>query len=264
MRLFKLWAIFVLFSMINASIAQDSLSTVVFFRQGRLIGTKTYEVLHDKKVIGVVAPDTYFSYRCQPGLAIFKVITASESSFNMTLEPAKTYYLECGVGKGTLDGLATFRQVTAAEAQLKVSKFDSRVEFLSSEVKGLTEGRKDTIEALKKMFIAKKRSGRIISLVFGAAALYSIGDITLTPDEKLVRSTLPNGTQVSTIVSVSPPASTYVIAGISVLGSVAGLYKLSRYSDKQLAQLIDRYSRGESLGVDIRKKLKPRFFTTVP
>jgi hypothetical protein len=246
MRFIKIVTVGLLLSLATTSVAQDSLATIVFFRQGRLIGTKPYQVLHQEKVIGLISPDTYFLFPCKPGPVTFKAITVSEATFKMQVEAGKTYFVECGVGRGLMDGIATFRQVTAVEAQLKLSKFDKKVSFLLSDAQELSDPKKDTIEALRKMFLVKKRSGRILVIVFGSMALYSITKITSTFD--------PNAT----------PPSIFAMAGGGAVVTAAGYYKLAKYNDRQLTKLIDRYTKGESLPADIKQRLKPRFFVKKP
>ena len=252
MRFIKIVTIGLLLSLATTSVAQDSLATIVFFRQGRLIGTKPYQVLHQEKVIGLISPDTYFLFSCKPGPVTFKAITVSEATFKMQVEAGKTYFVECGVGRGLMDGIATFRQVTAVEAQLKLSKFDKKVSFLLSDAQELSDAKKDTIEALRKMFKRKKKSALALTVASGTVALFSIGYITINYETKYV-----NGEYVALPQPPAVVASTIV----SVIGTGAGFYKISRYSDKRLTSLIDKYSKGESLPLEIKQKLKSKYFT---
>ncbi|MFN7493566.1 MAG: hypothetical protein ACK5RG_11665 [Cyclobacteriaceae bacterium] len=226
----------------STTFGQDSLATVVFFRQGQLIGTKTYQVFHDNKVIGSIGPDKQFSYRCKPGKVTFKAITVSEASFYITIEPGKVYFLECGVARGSMEGIATFRQVTSAEAQIKLSKFDQRASNQFSFTPSLSDGKKDTIDAIRNMFRIKKRYGRLMGAFFGSMALYSVHQLTFTVESKAMPNSIP------------------VIACIGSIGTAAAFYKVSRYNDKHLAELINGYIQGDSLPVDIKRKLKPKFF----
>ncbi len=255
MRVFKIVTVGLLLSISLSSLAQDSLATIVFFRQGRLIGTKTYQILHDNKVIGLISPDTYFIYPCKPGSVAFKAITVSEASFKMQVEAGKTYFVECGVGRGLMDGIATFRQVTAVEAQLKLSKFDKKVSFLLSDAQELSDTKKDTIEAMRKMFKRKKKSALMLTVASGTVALFSIGYITINYETKFV-----NGNY----VQLDQPPAVVASTIVSVIGTAGGFYKISRYSDKRLTSLIDQYSKGEGLPLEIKQKLKPKFFIKTP
>jgi hypothetical protein len=246
MRVFRFTIFSLLFLGSITSLAQDSLARIVFFRQGRLIGTKSYQILHDNKVIGMIAPNTYFLYHCKPGSVTFKAVTVSEASFQMRVEAGKTYFLECGVGKGVMDGLATFRPVTNAEAQLKLSKFDKKASLLLSELQNVNDPKKDTIEAIRKMFLTKKRSGRLLAVLCGSVAFYSMTRISSTFDGK------------------SSPPVIHAMAGVGSAATIAGFYKISRYSDRHLASLIDRYSQGEKLPAEIKQKLKPKYFVKNP
>ncbi len=245
MRVFRFTIFSLLFLGSIACFAQDSLARIVFFRQGRLIGTKSYQILHDNKVIGMIAPNTYFLYHCKPGSVTFKAVTVSEASFQMRVEAGKTYFLECGVGKGVMDGLATFRPVTNAEAQLKLSKFDKKASLLLSELQNVNDPKKDTIEAIRKMFLTKKRSGRLLAVLCGSVALYSLTRISSTFDK------------------TTPPVI-HAMAGAGSVAAIAGFYKISKYNHRHLASLIDRYSQGEKLPVDIKQKLKPNYFVKNP
>lgn len=253
--MFKIVTVGLLLSMAATSLAQDSLATVVFFRQGRLIGSKSYQILHQEKVIGLISPDTYFLFPCKPGPVTFKAITVSEATFKIQLESGKTYFVECGVGRGLMDGIATFRQVPAVEAQLKLSKFDKKVSFLLSDAQELSDAKKDTIEAIRKMFKRKKKSALALTVASGTVALFSIGYITMNYETKFV-----NGSY----VQLDQPPAVVASTIVSVIATAGGFYKISRYSDKRLTSLVDQYSKGGSLPLEIKQRLKPRYFTKTP
>jgi len=123
----SLWMVLFLFLSIPFQLrAQDSLATVYFYRPSKLDGSLVgFEIKQRDEVIGRAKPNSVFTYRTKPGEQIFKATTETESSFRLTVDVGKTYFVECGIAVGVAVGRPTFRLASSAEAKNEIAKIEN-------------------------------------------------------------------------------------------------------------------------------------------
>jgi len=121
------WTIIFLFVSIPFQLfAQDSLATVYFYRPGKPDKLLVcYDIKRGDELIGRAQPNSMFTYRVKSGQQIFKATTETESSFRLTVESGKTYFVECGVSVGMAVGRPTFRLAPSAEAKNEIAKIEN-------------------------------------------------------------------------------------------------------------------------------------------
>jgi hypothetical protein len=259
LRLTYLSLILFLFS-VNLLQAQDSLATVIFYRQNKMAGgLVSYKINHGDILIGKITPGSVIKFQSPPGLQTFTAKTEGESSIKIDIQPGQMYFVECGISAGAFVGHPSFRQVFAAEAKREIAKIDSRVlREIPNEV--FTQGvADDSVRAFNNLFQRKRKNGVARAAIFGAVAVVSlIGIITYEPETVTINQGSA-GSQVVELDSGPPPAS-FVLLGVSGVMMVTGITQHNKYSSAKLDILLNDRKQGKAIPEKIKSKLKQKDF----
>jgi len=245
----------------TALLAQDSLATVYFYREGKFAGSFVgYDVMHNGTTIGRIKSNSVFTYQSKGGLQTFMATTEGASSMKIELAPGNTYFIECGLGVGVMVGRPTFRQATNTEARKKIEKINSVVaNAIPANIQEVVQPN-DTVRALQNLFQRKRKGGTARAAVFGVIAVASLVGIANYKQATVTINQGSAGSQVIPIGSSSPPAANFILAGFSAIMTITGITQTSKYADDKLEALLQVYKNGKPLPPIIKSKLKKKDF----
>jgi len=227
-----------------SSFAQDSLSTIIFYREAKFAGSAiTYKIMHDSIFVGKMELGARMVYKCKPGLLKFWAHTESKNFIIIEAKAGETYYIECSVGVGALVGTPAFRQVRAATAQPALREITRQPDLVlkgSDELIVLTSV--DTVGAVSHLFQRKRKGGNARALIFGGFGLINLFAVIGADDENTS--------------SGAGYALSFAIIGIGV----TGLTQASKYGEIKLETLLKDYQKTRKLPVEVREKLKKKDF----
>ncbi|HEV8512843.1 MAG TPA: hypothetical protein VGQ59_06185 [Cyclobacteriaceae bacterium] len=120
--------------------AQDSLATIYFYKHSKFSGSvQGYDIKNGDAVIGKIHSNSVLTYRAKPGNRFFTATIEGESSFRLTLEAGRTYFVECGTeGGGVAISRPTFQQISRANAKKEIAKIDIAVANAIPDVDAVT------------------------------------------------------------------------------------------------------------------------------
>jgi hypothetical protein len=256
----SLWIFLFFFVSISSHLhAQDSLATIYFYRPDKTAESRAgYDIKLGDALIGRAKPKSVFTYHSESGVKIFKATTESESSFRLTVEAGKTYFVECGIAVGVTVGRPTFRLASGAEAKMEIARIDNSVASLIP-ASVIVIQPSDTVKALQHLFKRKRNGGAARAIVFGVLGLSSLIN---TIDYKPTTVTINQGSAGTQTIPIddSPPVGNYIFIGFSTIMVITGANQAANYSTKNLDALIKDYNKRIHLPLKIKNKLKKKDF----
>jgi hypothetical protein len=225
--------------------AQDSLATVIFYREAKIVGAAiTYKLRHGETVVGEVKPGSVLTYHCAPGLQKFWAHTESKNFTIIDAKAGETYYVECSVGIGVLVGTPVFRQVRAAVAQPPLRKMTNQPDLV---LKGADKPTAvftsvDTVGAVNHLFQRKRRSGTARGIILGGLGVYSLVSVASADDAD------------------TESGGGYAI-GAALLGiGITGFVQANKYTEDKARIVLEDYQNKKKIPAVVVKKLKKKDF----
>lgn len=227
------------------SLAQDSLSTIYFYRQ-KSGSSMRYEVNEGKTQIGRMKPGSVAVYHCTPGSHDFIAAGKTASVFKMITEQGKEYYVDCIVRANT----PALRLSRRGEARRQISKIDKNISEKIAPVVITTSP--DTVRALQHMF-KRKRGWGIACTVFGAFATpYFIATlINYEPKEETSGS-------LTTTTDETPSYVVAVVNGMTV--TIVGAALWSNHTPRKLTTILENKAEGIPFPPKLLSHLKKEDF----
>lgn len=241
----KLVALLIAFISTFSLFAQDSVSTVIFYREAKFVGSAiTYKIMHDSILVGKMELGATMTYTCKPGLQKFWAHTESKNFIFIEAKAGETYYIECSVGMGALVGTPVFRQVRASIAQPVLRELTKQPNLvlkgsdeLSSKLTSV-----DTVGAISHLFQRKRRGGNTRALLAGGFGLINLFAVASAAGED------------------TASGGGYAISVAFIGLGITGLVQASNYSEVKLQTLLTDYQNKRKLPIEGIQKLKQKDF----
>lgn len=241
-------------------LAQDIPATVYFYRPGRLGGAIVgYNLRQDGEVVGRIKDYSVLVLHPSPGAHLYKAETEDESSIRLTIEPGKSYFVECGISTGIIVGRPVFRIVSKAEAKRQIAAIDASVANTilldSQEVNHAI----DTASALHNLFQRKRKGGNTRAIIFGILTVGGIINLANSSPSYAIINQGSAGSQ-KILLDSGPPVGSYFLVGFTAFMTISGGIQAGNHNQEELDKLMADYGNGKGLPLKIKQKLRPRDF----
>jgi hypothetical protein len=232
------------------SIAQDSLSTIYFYRAKKSGSSMRYDVKEGETQVGRMKPGSVAVYHCKPGSHDFAATGKTSSAFQMTTEPGKEYYVDCFV----LRDQPAFLIATMGEARRQIARIDKTVSEKISGVVITTSP--DTVKALQHMFKRKRVTGIVCTTVGTIVTPFLV--VSLMNYEPEVIRTTSGGLVTTTTIDERPRYIAGVFNGsVAIIG---GTFLWVNHTPKKLTAILENKAEGIPFAPRMLKHLKRKDF----